>query len=151
MICAMVLLSMQMLGTTVHAADEGSIVYENDLDNDPVVTATYLIYSNELTASNTSGKLCINGNTICNYTMKTVAMNNIVVERSSNGSTGWAVVNELGNVTSSNTSTCYITNMQVSVSSGYYYRVTCDHYAKETGWFPKTQSISNTSNTVYIP
>ena len=37
-----------------------------------------------------------------------------------------------------------------TVPSGYYYRITCKHYAKENGVFGSSESISNTSNSVYI-
>lgn len=39
----------------------------------------------------------------------------------------------------------------VTVDGGYYYRVVLDNYAKEdTWWFPKTQTLTTTSNTVWI-
>ncbi len=37
-----------------------------------------------------------------------------------------------------------------SVTSGYYYRVTCSHYAKEKGLFGDSEKDDNTSNSVYV-
>ena len=141
-------LCMQVIVYPVKAAEQEKPVTETTEDG--IVTATYLITSYSLFASNSNGKLCISGSTIATTTMKSVGFTDIIVERSSNGSTGWTAVAFPDDVVNSNASSCYFNNKLVTVTSGYYYRVTCNHYAKQTGWFPKTQSISNTSNAVYI-
>lgn len=142
------ILCMQVIAFPVKAAELEEPVTE--ATEDASVTATYLITGYSLLVSNSNGKLCINGSTIATATMKSVGFTDIIVERSSNGSTGRTPVAYPDDVVNSNASTCYFNNKLVTVTSDYYYRVTLKHYAKETGWFPRTQSEPNTSNAVYI-
>jgi hypothetical protein len=81
--------------------------------------------------------------------MKKIGLKNIVIQQSSNGST-WSNYTTLDDMLV-NASEHEIYNYTVDVPTGYYYRVKCDHYAKEKGlFFPDEESISNTSNSVYI-
>lgn len=114
------------------------------------VKATYLISSKSLAVSNKNGQLCINGSTVGVTTMKSIGFVNIDVERSSNGVSGWSHAYDVDDVLNTDVSRCDFNNKKVNVASGYYYRVVLDHYAKETGWFPRTQSEGNTSNVVFI-
>ncbi len=128
---------------TAAAAAEGT--------EDAVILATGLITVRSLSVSNSNGQLCINGYTQTNENMKSIGFTDILIERSSNGTSGWSTVFYPDDVLASNTNTCSFNNYMQPVVKGYYYRVTCTHYAKESGiWFPKSESITATSNTVYI-
>lgn len=147
--CTAALLMASLSGIPASAAS-ASLVASSET-NDAVITSVGLIEYYSLAVSNSSGRLCINGTTDSGSIMKTIGFTDIVIERSSNGTTGWTSAYPLNDVTNSNVSAAYITNKLIAVTGGYYYRVSCNHYAKETGWFPRTESISNTSNAVYIP
>ena len=122
-----------------------------DETGDAVILSTGLITSRSLSVSNSSGQLCINGRTVASETMKSIGFTDIQIERSSNGTSGWTAVQYPDDVLASDASSCYFNNYKVSVVKGYYYRVTCTHYAKESGfWFPESESITATSNSVYI-
>lgn len=98
-----------------------------------------------------SGKnLLINGKTIANTSMQTIGYKNVVVEYSSNG-TNWYEEKDLGDLLKSNSSSYYLNSYTVPVKGGYYYRVSCTHYAKEKGLFGKSQSEDNVSDSVWVP
>ena len=84
-------------------------------------------------------------------TMAKIGFTNIEVQRSSNGTSGWVTELTLADDTASNAMSHTKNNESKSVVGGYYYRVKLDHYAKETGWFPDTQSITDYSNVVWVP
>ena len=118
---------------------------------DAVIFSTGLIIDHDLSVSNSNGQLCINGYTRADNAMKSIGFTDILIERSNNGTSGWSTVFYPDDVLASNASSCYFNNYMQPVVKGYYYRVTCTHYAKESGiWFPKSESITATSNTVYI-
>lgn len=118
---------------------------------DVVIFSTGLITAHNLSVSNSNGQLCINGDTEASETMKSIGFTDILIERSSNGTSGWSTVFYPDDVLASNAKSCSFNNYMQPVVKGYYYRVTCTHYAKESGiWFPKSESITATSNTVYI-
>lgn len=145
-ICSAVLLLVNIQANSTSA----SYVGELDTD-DAVITSVGLIVGYDLSVSNKNGQLCINGTTSADTTMQKIGFTDIVVERSSNGSTGWTSAYTLNDVLNSDALSCKFNNMLVSVTGGYYYRVSCNHYAKETGWFfPRSQSVGNISNAVYI-
>lgn len=76
----------------------------------------------------------------------------IIVQHSSNGVTGWTTEKTPADQTIPNSNFHELDKFPVDVDGGYYYRVVLDHYAKEQGWFfPSSQSISNTSNVVWVP
>lgn len=149
LICSAALLMTSLSG--IPASAEEVLPVASSENNDAVITSVGLIQNYSLAVSNSSGKLCINGSTISEETMKTIGFTNIVVERSSSGTSGWTSAYTLNDVTNSNVKLHRFNNRLVTVTGGYYYRVSCNHYAKETGWLPRTESISNTSNAVYIP
>ncbi len=143
--CA-VLLTANLTAVLPTAAEESA-----DGTGDAVILSTGLITQHSLSVSNSSGQLCINGYTQADETMKSIGFTDIQIERSSNGTSGWTVVQYPDDVLTSDASSCYFNNYKVSVVKGYYYRVTCTHYAKESGfWFPKSESITSTSNSVFI-
>ncbi|MCM1298696.1 MAG: hypothetical protein NC203_07130 [Firmicutes bacterium] len=106
-------------------------------------------YELSVSASTSGGVLYISGQTSSNSTMKEIGFKNIVVEHSSNG-TDWYEEKNVGDLLKSNSSNYSLSKYAVTVTGGYYYRVTCTHYAKESGLFGQSQSESNTSNSVWV-
>lgn len=121
---------------------------ENLTDTSSVKTVG-LIASHSLSVQCTNHKLAINSRTNASDEMKKIGLKNIVIQQSSNGST-WSDYATLDDMLI-NASEHVLYNYTVDVTTGYHYRVKCDHYAKEKGlFFPDEESISNTSNSVYI-
>lgn len=108
-----------------------------------------LIYKYTLSISASNGELIINGSTMSSDTMKSIGFKDIEIECSSDRA-NWSTETSLSDKLSSSSSEYRLTNHSVDVDGGYYYRVTCKHYAKESGLFGSSQSIDNTSNVVYI-
>ncbi|MBQ7012894.1 MAG: hypothetical protein IJN11_03125 [Oscillospiraceae bacterium] len=127
LLCA-VLLTANLTAALPTAAAESA-----DGTEDAVILATGLITNHYVSVSNSGGQLCINGYTKASETMKSIGFTDIQIERSSNGTSGWTAVQYPDDVLASNTNTCSFNNYKVSVVKGYYYRVTCTHYAKESG------------------
>lgn len=94
--------------------------------------------------------LYINGEIEAVGNMKSIGYKDIVVEYS-NDNSHWYVENDnIEDLLISNSDSYYLNNYAVSVKGGYYYRVSLTHYAKESGWFGSSQSVENTSNSVWI-
>lgn len=108
-----------------------------------------LIRKGVLIASASDGKLCINGSTIANDEMKSIGYIDISVEYSSDG-VNWYKEKDIDDLLKSNSDTYYLNNYYITVNGGYYYRISCTHYAKEKGLFGSSQSVENTSNSVWI-
>lgn len=145
LLCA-ILLSASLTAALPTAAAESANGTE-----DAVIFSTGLITYYNLSVSNSSGQLCINGYTQASEAMKSIGFIDIQIERSCNGTSGWTVVQYPDDVLASDAKICNFNNYKLSVVKGYYYRVTCTHYAKESGfWFPKSESITATSNSVYV-
>ena len=122
----------------------------NISSSDAVVYSTGLIYKYSVSISQSGNTIYMTGNTDCSDTMKSVGFKNIVLQRSSNG-TSWSDYFTIGDILNSSTSKCSVSKKNLgTVPTGYYYRVKCTHYAKETGLFGKSESISNTSNSVKV-
>lgn len=111
--------------------------------------AEWLITNAEISVHTSNGNLYINGTLEANSIMKSIGYKDIVIEYSSNG-TDWKTEKTIYDLLKSNSSTYYLNDYCVSVKGGYFYRVTCNHYAKEDGLFGKSQSVSNTSKSVWI-
>ena len=126
---------------------EATSVYEETVDEEPIITATYLISYYSLSVRKSGTTLYINAETRSTSTMKSIGFKNIVVEYSTNKS-DWDTYTNIGDILNSSTSSCYLNDYSVPITNGYYYRVTLNHYAKESGWFGSSQSVSNTSNIV---
>lgn len=104
-------------------------------------------YSISVSASN--GKLCLNGYTVSSSQMKSIGFTDIKVQRSSDG-VNWTKEKSLSDMLASSSNNKYINDYITSVHGGYYYRISCTHYAKESGLFGSSQSVSDTSNSVWI-
>lgn len=101
-----------------------------------------------LSVSSSNGNLCLSGYTLSNSKMKSIGFKNIAVQRSPDG-VHWEKEKSLSDILKSDYE-YYLENYSVSVQGDYYYRVTCTHYAKESGLFGSSQSVPNTSNSVWI-
>ncbi len=112
-----------------------------------IVRAEGLITGYTLSISKSGSTLYINANTRASTTMKTIGFKDIVVEYSANN-VDWFEYEPAFDYTKSSASSYYMSSYPISVTNGYYYRVTLNHYAKETGWFGSSQSVPNTSNVV---
>ncbi|MBE6842004.1 MAG: hypothetical protein E7510_04135 [Ruminococcus sp.] len=121
---------------------------ENSTETSSVKTVG-LITLHSLSVQCVNHELAITSRTISNAEMKKIGLKNIIIQQSSNNST-WSEYVTLDDMLVNDTKH-ELYNYTVDVTPGYYYRVKCDHYAKEKGlFFPDEESISNTSNSVYI-
>lgn len=102
-----------------------------------------------LSVSKNNNSLSINAKIKCRTTMKSVGLKDIQIQRSSDNK-NWSTEKSLDDMLVSSTDNYSISNYNVSVQGGYYYRVKCTHYAKEDKLFGSSQSKSNTSNSVWI-
>lgn len=94
--------------------------------------------------------LFINAITKATEESQSIGIKNVTVERSSNGRDGWSPEKNLGDMLTSETNMYSLDDYSVSVNGGYFYRVTCTHYAKEKGLFGSSQSEYNVSNIIWI-
>ncbi len=115
-----------------------------------IVYSTGIILGYSVSISGSGNALYLTAKTTCNTSMKSVGLKNVVIQRSSNNSS-WSDYLTISDLLSENSTKYATNNTQIAtVTSGYYYRIICTHYAKETGLFGSSESISNTSNSLYI-
>ena len=115
-----------------------------------VVYSAGLINDYRVSISKSGTSVLMTGMTKCSETMKKVGFTSIIIQRSSDNAS-WKDYMSISDIIKENTAAYSLNNKTlVSVPSGYYYRITCKHYAKESGLFGSSESISNTSNSVYI-
>lgn len=134
---------------TVNAQATEQTTYETEIETETAVTTEGLISGYNLSISKSGNMLYINADTYAFSIMKTIGFKDIVVEYSSNASDWYTYDDDFSPQTTSNASSYSLVNFPVSVENGYYYRVTLNHYAKEAGWFGKSQSVLNVSNVVW--
>lgn len=121
---------------------------QNSAENNQARTAG-LIRTASLAISSSGKTIYINGTTASNLSMKSIGYKDISIEHSLDG-VDWEEEKPLGDLLKSDSSSYYLNNYSVSVKGGYYYRVSLNHYAKEKGLFGSSQSVSNTSNSVWV-
>ena len=80
--------------------------------------------------------------------MKSIGYKNISIEYSSD-KVNWKKEKSVDDLLKSGSS-YYLNNYSVSVNGGYYYRVSLTNYAKESGLFGSSQSVTKTSNSVWV-
>lgn len=135
----------------VNAAAPETSVLNAKPGTEAEIQATGLISSYYLTISSGTKKIYINADTHGTEILAKVGFKNVVVERSSNGVSNWKEEKDLGNKLKENDLSYTLSNYEVSVTGGYYYRVKLTHYAKEDKFLlPATQSVNNTSNVVWV-
>ena len=141
----------QVLALPVFAEDDTDACLYTDAETpeDPVITATYLISNRYIVASISNGRLYVQGTTESSVSADTIGIKDIVVERSSNGTSGWTQIAYPSDCLKTNTNKCEMEKW-ITVSHGYYYWITCNHYAYKSGYSPNSQTDPNTSNVVYI-
>ena len=94
--------------------------------------------------------LYVNAKTTASEEMSEIGFTDIKIQRSSDLTT-WTTEKTVSDKIKEDAFTYSLANYSVSVQGGYYYRVKLTHYAKEQGWFfPDDQSVTNTSNYVWI-
>ncbi|MDE5772185.1 MAG: hypothetical protein K2I06_11265 [Ruminococcus sp.] len=102
-----------------------------------------------LTATTADNKLYLSGVTAASSTMKSIGYKDIVVEYSTDNSHWYTENDDIDDLLISNSSTYSLNNYNIAVKGGYYYRITCNHYAK-VSTFGSSQTVGNTSNSVWI-
>ena len=120
-----------------------SVSENNQVRTAGLISRTYL----EISSSNKN--IYINGATEAQKDMKSIGYKDINIEYSSDG-INWYTEKYIDKLLKSDGSSYYLNNYAVSVNGGYYYRVSLTHYAKESGWFGSSQSVENTSNSVWV-
>ena len=100
-----------------------------------------------VSASNKAIKL--SGTTESTLKMKSIGYKDISIEYSSD-KTNWHTEKEIDDLLKSDSISYPLDRYEITVKGGYYYRVTLNHYAKESGLFGTSQSVNNTSNSVWI-
>ena len=145
------IITSQVIWLPATAENVNNISTCTDVENPekPVITAGYLISDRFIAAANSNGRLYVCGKTEGIVAMDTIGIKDIVVERSSNGTSGWTQIAYPSDCLKTNTNKCEMEKW-ITVSHGYYYRITCNHYAYKSGYSPNSQTDPNTSNAVYI-
>ena len=133
----------------VKAASKSYVQTESTDKTDNQVRTTGLLSSISLTVSSAENKIYIIAKTQSNNSMKSIGFKDISIERSSDN-VHWSEEKSIGDLLKSDSYNYYLNDYSVSVKGGYYYRVTLTHYAKESGLFGSSQSMNNTSNSVWI-
>lgn len=119
-------------------------------DSGVSVYAAGLIASYALSCSSGSKAVTINAEIYGNYVLAKIGFKNIKIQRSSDKNT-WTTEKTVSDKLSEDAMQKLLSGYSVSVTGGYYYRVVMDMYAKEdTWWFPETQSVAATSNSVWV-
>lgn len=145
-VCALGIFTLNMISLTAYATG-----LENSTTNDEEGRAAGLIMSYSLSITGGTKTVYLTADTAGYDTMAKIGFTNIVVQHSTNGTSGWTDEVPRDRDLATNTIYHYKTSEPISVIGGYYYRVVLDHYAKEPGWFfPSSQSITNYSNVVWI-
>lgn len=120
-------------------------------NSETTVYSAGLISNYNISVSASGNSLLFNGKTNCVVKMKTVGIKSIVIQRSSDGSSWSDYDDNVSDMTKDSAISFSVSSKDLgTVTGGYYYRVTCKHYAKESGLFSRSESISNTSNSVWI-
>lgn len=108
-----------------------------------------LITLYNLSVSASGSTLYVSGITQGRDSMKSIGYTNISVEYSSDD-VNWHTEKSIDDLLISDSSSYYLNNYPISVKGGYYYRIKLKHYAKEKGLFGRSQSVENTSNSVWV-
>lgn len=120
---------------------------------DEVVSASNLLTSYMFSGSSSANKLYLSGTIHAIETMAKIGFTDFEIQRSSNGTGNWMSTSySVSDQIKTNAISHSLAQYPVSVTGGYYYRVSFNFYAKEKGWFfPKTQSVSYTSSAIWVP
>lgn len=108
--------------------------------------ASGLILSYRLSVSKSEKTLTITGLTNCSVDVVKCGFKDLQVERRRYTSGDWEVYHDYGDVYLDD-DLCNLSTTLV-VEYGYYYRVTCTHYAKKSWW--STQKVDNETNGIFV-
>lgn len=111
--------------------------------------AVGLIYRYYLSVSASNKAIKLSGVTESTAKMKSIGYKDISIEYSSD-KINWHNEKNIDDLLKSDSLNYNLSGYEISVKGGYYYRVTLTHYAKESGLFGSSQSVSNTSNSVWV-
>lgn len=126
------------------------ISMNNEVLHNSVVYSAGLINSYSLLICSDNTSLLLTAKTKGNYSMKKIGLKNIVVQRSSNNY-DWNNYLFIDDLINESSILFYTLNQNIAnVQRGYYYRVACTHYAKESGIFGSSESINNVSESIYV-
>lgn len=132
-------------GMNVYAEE----IIQND-EEEVIVYSDGLIYNIFLSVSASGKSILLTAKTNGSETMKTIGLKSVVIQRSTDNSS-WSDCYNIGDMLSSNSANFYASSKNLGTyPGGYYYRITCEHYAKESGLFGSSESISNASNSIWI-
>lgn len=137
--------------STVNATDEMAVSAATVEETDGSTRATGLISTYTLKCTAGTKTVYITGATRGTEVLAKIGFTDIKVQRSSD-KVNWTTEKTVSDKIAEDTDYKSLSNYPVSVEGGYYYRIVLNHYAKEdTFWFPDEQSVSNTSNSVWVP
>lgn len=108
--------------------------------------ASGLILQYSLSISKSSTTLNITGATRCSVDVVKCGFKDLQVERRRYTTGDWEVYYDYGDVYLEEINCNLSTSL--TVEYGYYYRVTCTHYAKKSWW--STQSIDHETSGIYV-
>lgn len=108
--------------------------------------ASGLILSYSLSVSKNEKVLTITGTTVCSTDVVRCGFKDLQVERRRYTSGDWEVYHDYGDAYLDD-NLCNLSTT-LTVEYGYYYRVTCTHYAKKSWW--STQKVDNETNGVLV-
>ncbi|MDE5583816.1 MAG: hypothetical protein K2J08_08935 [Ruminococcus sp.] len=144
-LCLLTSTQMQVCASEVETV---SIVSTTETNVSPL--AEGLIESYFVYCSGGSKTLYLTACTKSSKTMGKIGFKNITVQRSSDNKS-WTTETTISDDIVEDVASHSIASYPISVAGGYYYRVKLTHYAKEQTWFfPDSQSVENTSSSVWI-
>lgn len=146
---AIVILSTLICGTIstpINKTFAENITIENNIED--LERTEGLISKCYLSVSNSNSQLRLIANTTAYAQMKYIGIRQISIQRSSDG-VNWTTVSTPADMLTQDSSESNI-DTSFSVSSGYYYRIVCAHYARDYSVLPSWQIEPNISNSVWI-
>lgn len=149
---ATLLVLLMTLSAPVNVFAEEEVAEIIPTDESAIVYSTGLIYSQDCSILTSGGTqvLYLTASVKSNNVLGEVGFTNIRIERTSDHKS-WTTEKTLPNIIAEDTTSNSLNRYPISVAGGYYYRVVLDFYAKEdTWWFPESQTISATSNSVWV-
>lgn len=146
------LVLLMTLSAPVHALAEEEVSETVPTDESAIVYSDGLIRSDDCSIQCSGGTriLYLTASVYSNSTLGEIGFKNIRIERTSDHRS-WTEEKTISDIVYEDTNSTSLNRYAISVNGGYYYRVVLDFYAKEdTWWFPESQTISATSNSVWV-
>ena len=131
----------------IQQQNNDSLIIDNNDDVMPISEG--LIIGASISCSGGSKTIYLTAQTIGSEKMSKIGLKNISIERSSDNKS-WSEEKSISDMLNESSVTHTLDKYAISVSGGYYYRISCTHYAKEKGLFGSSQSVDNVSNSVWV-